>query len=541
MYTDDHTFLRRYEPLELEVPRSSSLYMLSPSPEHLNRLKRPERRNVWRVESNVRKLLSPIQNAHFDRTRGQGLLDILATMPPERAALGPTALPLATLGQYCEHAGIEFSVEHQGETYDAVYAGSSYLNASVPVNSLYALSSTCTDALRTSHGAVTAAVGAGCTREDEAAHFPAGSACRSCLQTDGDHARCVSSTSCEAEMNREVELVVAGETKTFDVIEFLALACAPNFFVEMFALVEELGENNTLPAAFDMEAYHEICAWHWNPGIEEPRPYCRGATGPIKATINDTVMGGVERITRRSTGEERYRDRLYLASSVQLEGVVLESWMNVDLNDLSHPTHAEGGWGLNPQDLRPDGTDPNNIDHTRARDWISLLSLKTATTRNGVPIAVFNHNLCADDAWQGPDEQGRYHCVQPGWDATNPPPMEDQWSYDWGSFNGQGGTIELYPVMTLASTGLMDPGAPVPHFPHILGSATLANPSWDNCAWKDQFFPDEMANFDTRVPEGIYNITTQTYRFGKTDKFDIRLGLSTNQRRGFCSPEFPDL
>jgi hypothetical protein len=147
--TEGHAYLAidRFHPTALELPPSATLTAIAPSPAHRAALKRPPRQNAWNRESNARKLLVPIEGAHFDLERGQTLVDLLATIPEPRRSLGPTALTLATLQASCEQAGIEFSVERDGETYDGSYSASAYLNATAPVNSLYALTSTCTGAV----------------------------------------------------------------------------------------------------------------------------------------------------------------------------------------------------------------------------------------------------------------------------------------------------------------------------------------------------------------------------------------------------------
>src|SRR5690606_29609788 len=134
---------------------------------------------------------------------------------------------------------------------------------------------------------------------------------------------------------------------------------------------------------------------------------------------------------------------------------------------------------------------------------------KTATRIDNVPIAIYNRNLCADHLWQGPDPQGRYFCKPGYFDAGHPPPDLMRWLYDWGSYlvAEEPETIEIFPHLTLAATGRMDPSIPGGHVPHVLGSPVLADPDWEACSCPETFAPDEMANADAMV-EGIYTFTS---------------------------------
>lgn len=523
-------------------------YMLeSPSTETLDAIRpRPGKRrsdlqhHAWRQVSNVNKLTRPILGARPLTDRGQALVEVIADLPEERRALGPTGLTETQLFTvFCEDPNFAVEFEHEGEMYDAVYDVGVYAHYTTPRPSLYALSSTCTGALLASHGDIDGAIGNGCSREDRAAHFPNPSNCRACLLIDGDHDRCVAENRCKAQANREMFVHLGDDAPSYDVLEMEGLACAPSFIVDMFVLAHEIGEDNTMPIAFDHDAIHGICSWHWNTGTGGLVPFCAGHDGRIRINLGDIVMGRVDSMTRRRDGAVANVQRLFFASSIEVEGRVLESFPNTSVSSYSE-SRDNGGWGMHPNQLRADGTDPNNIDHTFARDWISAVTMKTATTRNGVPYALFNRNLCAEDSWRGPDANGRYYCEQPFWDATNPPPDERRWSYDWAAINGFTPTaVVLYPHVTLASTGLMDPRIPGGHVSSLMGSELLGDPDWDNCTWADTFVADAMLNFNTRQPEGVHTFTSQTYKFGK-DRLDIRAVLATNQRRGYCAPNFPE-
>lgn len=517
-----------------------TLRAIAPSPEKLARLTQA-RHHAWSRPSNAAQLLTPILNARYDRTLGSRLDELLADLPPERAAYGVDALTYNQVWiseEFCEGPKIDFEVTHDGETYQARYALERWLAYTTPQPLLYALSSTCAASLAAHRTAVDRAIGDGCTLEDESAHFQVGTPCRRCLQEDGDLERCIGVDRCKREMTRELGIVVDGQTRYYDVLEAAALACAPDHFSQITVLAEELGPENIAPDPFTHGPIAGICEWHWSLADERPAMVCTQKVGNIEPALADLLGGRVEYI--RLPGEERpiYGGRFWLASGMELEGVEFDTFplMPGTIAELSEPELSEGGWNYNPRDLRADGTDPLNIDHTKAREWISAITLKTATLIRGVFIVTFNQNLCAEEDWKGPDEEGRYFCKNPGYDLENPAPAEDQWSYDWGSYAypDDPNKILTFPWVTLASTGHTDPKIPGGHVVEVLGSPTLADPEWDNCSYGSTFTPDEMGNWDSAQNSGLYTYSSQTYRFGKNPQQDIRVVLGANWRRGFC-------
>jgi hypothetical protein len=512
----------------IDTPSSETLRALKPSPERLANLLKT-RRTFTEDPSTPARLVNPIIGARLDLERGERLTNVLASFPEERGAQGVAALTYDQFWDLCEEPMINFELEHEGERYEARHRISQLIVHTAPVVSLYALTSTCTEALLAGGGDLSRAVGAGCAREDEEAHFPAGSTCRSCLAVDGDHARCVRASSCKEQMARELQI----GTEFYDVIEAACLACAPDYYDPTFILAHELGPDNAMIDPFDHEAIAHWCYYRWNPSSAEPRLFCRAEVDGINMAVSDVVSTWVDYIRRPGETAPYYLDRVGLVSRIELGDVTI-AMMPVFPGALGNLSVSGliGGWGLNPNLLRPDGTDPQNPDHTQAREWLGAVGLKTATRYDGITIAYFNHNLCSADDWLGPDPSGRYFC-RPHFDEQNPPPDDFHgWQHDWGVFADPGGTVVTFPTLTIVSTGRMDTNVPGAHVPKILSSPVLADEQWENCAWPDMFVPDEMAQSDV-FDSAQTTFTTQTYRFGR-DGDEVRIGMSSNTRRDFC-------
>lgn len=258
------------------------------------------------------------------------------------------------------------------------------------------------------------------------------------------------------------------------------------------------------------------------------------STGACQPMMNREMTFHIRR--EGDTNTTYYRDRMFFASSAEIDGPTFSA---VKLLPGTLAEVSGGIWGYNPETLRPDGEDPSVVDHTRAREWLGAVALKNSTRINGVRVAHYNRNVCPDSDWVGRDSKARYFCRT---DSFIDLPDAPGWRYDWGSFQRQDDPeiVEVYPRLTLAATGFMDPKILGGHLPHILGSATLADPEWENCRWPDQFEPDETANIDTLRITG-YNITTQTYRFRKDPNVDIRIVMGANWRRNFCFEAIPNL
>lgn len=520
---------------ELLVPESETLRAL-----RTPRMEKPHRRSAWTRRSNASQLTTPIAG-RYARDIGQKMIAAIAALPEERRALGVTGVSTEQLTTgICEPIEIETIELHEGEMYEARYQAEPYVWMTRPENELYTLSSTCTGALLASGGALNQVFASGaCTPEDEAAHFPGGSTCRSCLRVAGDFQTCIRGQQCREFMNRELRL---DDGKFYDALRADVLACAPDFKAEVMLFVEELGDDNLVPDAFS-HVIHQSCEWHYNAGAGALRPYCTSGQGGIELALSDVAIGWTEHIRRPGDRDQPYHRRTFIADEVQADGDLWEATVlqpntlaEVSVNDVTI-----GGWGFNPQTLRKDGTDPNVLDQTRAREWIAAMGLKTTTNISGVPIGVYNRNLCEE--WQGPDARGRYRCSQPFFsdEAGVLPPDPFEWSYDWGTFfiETTPARIEVINTVTLGATGFMDMTIPGGHIPEILGSPILADPDWENCTWPRMFEPDEMNNRDSE--QEVHTVTTQTYRFGKDPNLDLRVVLSTAWRRAFCFEQLPGL
>jgi hypothetical protein len=310
----------------------------------------------------------------------------------------------------------------------------------------------------------------------------------------------------------------------------------------LLVLVDELGEDNRLPEAFE-HTIEQTCQWNWNPGPNTVRLYCNERQGGIAIAISDVVGGWTEHIRRPGDTTTPYHGRLFLAGEVEVDGFTWTATQLLPgtLAEISVADFTAGGWGFNPQDLRPDGDDPLDLEHTFAREWIAAMALKTTTNISGVPVVIYNRNLCTEDQWRGPDSIGRYYCQPAFFDETHNPPDHTRWEYDWGSylFTIEPPFLEFIPGITLAGTGRMDSSIPGGHIPEVQGSPLLADPEWESCAWPKTFIPDEMANRDTLVH--VNTFTSQTYRFGKDPKNDLRVVLGTSWRRAFCFEPIPGL
>jgi hypothetical protein len=532
------------DPRPLRLARPGSIDWLKPSPERRAELAR-RRLSAWSTESNVRRLTRPITGARFGGG-GERLVAVIASLPEERRVLGPSGLTVEQLhgaGGLCEPPSAHFELTRDGEMFEASYATEPGLWYTAPAPALYALSSTCTAALAAAGSNTAAAIGGGCTREDEAAHFQPGSACRACIEARaGDYEACISvKGDCQRMHTREVGITTSEGTEYFDVFEGLRAECAPNFVGEYFVLARELSAEDDPLRPYQHDVVFDRCEWFWNTGLGDVEPLCFGAEqGEISTAFGDVVSGRIEYIRRAGDPLEGYGGRMYLASRLEVDGYTFDALplspgTIAELSEHDEPL----GWKLNPQRLRADGTDPDNIDHTLAREWISALGMKTATTLPGVPIFVSNKNLCPEDSWEGPDSRGRYHCLQP----YGEPADERDWQYDYRTARAYNDptSYELFPFVTLAATGLMDPGVPGGHAIHILGTPTLGDPEWESCTWPDVFLPDEMSTSDAFDQPDVRTYTAQTHKFGKDPRLNIRMTLSTNWRRGFCTETLPGL
>lgn len=489
--------------------------------------------------SMVSSTVTPITGARIVRdSAGAALTARINALPADRRAQGISALTMdevygtSTSRGLCEDTRVEFTTSDGATQWEHRY-NTAFLSLMEPLQpSLYALPSQCITALSTAGAMVSAAVGAGCSAQDEAAHFPAGSRCRACLEVDGDHARCVTANQCRAQMTREVLY----EGRSYDVLEARMLACAPDYTTTVIALANELGEENARPRAFDHSVIYGWCYAFTDAGQSAPTPHCiTSPMGGPRVAYSDVVMDRVEFIRRAGTATNVAKDRVWIANRIEVEGMTLEeSFLHPQTIAAISEPFAQRGWNLMPNALRPDGRDPMRLEDTFALDWISALVLKTATSINGVPITTYNHNLCT--SWSAPAADGHSTCQIPIFTDSNQPPNDDVWRNDWAAYaySTRPLRVELMPLVTLAATGRADGSVAGGHVPLVMGSTTLADPEWENCRWPQTFVPDEMANYETLDFPGEYMFNTQTWRFGRDPTTPVRLALATSWRRAFC-------
>lgn len=321
----------------------------------------------------------------------------------------------------------------------------------------------------------------------------------------------------------------------YDLVEMSTLACAPTYLADTLLLVEDLGDDNIVPSTFDYAPIRNVCRWFWRADVGEQRLYCYDEDPNIRPALADAIVGRVAQIKREGSEEIEHPGRLIFASSLDLEGMIFDTLVlgPASIGPIAFP-NRDYGFGWHPATLRPDGTDPNNPNDTFARDFIATVTVKTATEIVGVPVSYRNANLCSADQWQGPDAKGRFYCKEPWFEDGEEPPDANLWAYDYTAFyySVEPPDLEIRPLLTLGASGLMDQRIPGGHVSHLMGSEQLADPDWEGCRWPDTFEPDEMLTYGSVERE--YTHTSQTYRFGKDPKQDVRVALATSWRRVFC-------
>lgn len=326
------------------------------------------------------------------------------------------------------------------------------------------------------------------------------------------------------------------------------------------ALALSHAPDGSMPRAFDHPGWAYICVPFWDAGANGASFVCgSGDGGPaLGDTLGEGVHGEVEYIREQGSDEsvQPWHGRLWYANKATVKRSTTEiKWFwdwnpgpgavsapvaqGADRNNNGVYDLGDGNWGftlgatgygfgLDPYALRPDGTDPTNPDHTFARDWVATEAIKGSTTRNGILIAVANHNRCG--AWDAPLEDGTERCA----DVREP---DAGWLNDGHNVTADSDFTQSYPtaIVTLASNGLPDPDVPGGWVTWEAGSPALADPDWDACEWPHSFVPDEMAISD--MPDtydtAAMSLSTMTYRFGQDDD-GIREVLSTNVARGYC-------
>ncbi|HMV68366.1 MAG TPA: hypothetical protein PKA64_16075, partial [Myxococcota bacterium] len=374
----------------------------------------------------------------------------------------------------------------------------------------------------------------------------------------GDFDACVADLRCEEEAVAWTWFDEEDGRHWYQVATTFILACAPDWSLLTLVLHEPQADGGR-PRAFDHAAWSYMCIPSWDPSIDDANFTCfSGEGGPrLGDGVGEGVIGRVRQMFRKGDREATwFENRSYYAHDLTVGTVPLRwFWLYSDgIGIVSQPSvypdsngngevdpadenygYGYGGWGLDPLALRPDGEDPDRLDDLQARDWLAAVSLKTATTRDGVPIHTYNHNRCDEGAWEGPYDDGTWRCT-----SMHLPDLgfqNDVWNL-WVTSE----FLQAYPipVTTLGGTGLPDPDIPGGVVPQIAGTPTLADADWDACSWPATFLPDKAPMEDTPGDwGGPASLLADTWRFDKPSDLDLRLLLSTVQPRGYCGGEVP--
>ncbi len=509
---------------------------------------------------------APMSGGRFDMSQGEDLMARLEEEDPDDVEEdGINVLTLDELfgdgfhSGLCRNGVVNLDGEDERGAWTATFDAATYFwFFGEPQAQMYPLTEECRAALLESGSLPSRAVGEGCDVYDEAAFFEEGSACRDCLsEREGDLDACEDSGECATESPREYYVTGDdGEIEWFDGVDATMFACAPDWTIEVI-LLAQVADDGTLPDSFDHERWGYVC-YPYKAGRSIDYTCQSGYGGP---SLGDALLEGVSArmigVQYEGSEEVLHEGRMMYAHGLELEdgervdyfwgftpsgaGVISMPQIIPDSNDNGVVDIGDenfgfglGGWGMNPHALRPDGTDPDNLDHTYARDWLATYVLKFSTAINGIPIHIFDHNRCAEGAWEGPFQDGSYRCTQ--LDAPEGEWLLDDVNNTWSDSTWTQAYAQ--PMATIASTGLPDMNVPTGAVPQVAGSAALSNPLWEGCTWPDQFVPDLAPMEDT---PGIFgeraSLWGHTWRFGKDPDMDLRAVLVTNRQREFCPPE----
>ena len=357
-----------------------------------------------------------------------------------------------------------------------------------------------------------------------------------------DYAACQATEACPEEANLAVWVYDSeGEKVWYRGAISSAWACAPDLLAPFYYLVD-IGEDDPLPDTFDHSGWAGVCTPFWDEATEQPQVFCTGAFDPSQTSVvAEGLFGYVGYLRPEGSDVTSWRGRQYYVEAIELDngGYIDSFWASnpglgavsatrviadtdgdgaVSTGDLDYG-YGSGGFGFNPRDTRPDG-------ESMARDWVAAMTVKTATTIDGVSILPFQSSRCAD--WEATGEG--YRCAQLG------APTEG-WINDlyvtW-SDDEQTRSVS-YPLVTLASTGLLDPDIPGGIVTHIAGTPALAGPDWEACTLPHTFTPDRSPIEDTPMDYGGASaLDATTWNFaGHTDE-DFRVVLATNRARAWC-------
>jgi len=494
----------------------------------------------------------------FDEGYGEDLVAALADQPAEDLAeYGAGTLTFDQLfgADYdageglCQDPHATFTFEDGGATWETSLLIYGLLQLVEPVQALMMeLSEGCTAGVDAAGGDVEAAVSAGsCSEEELHGFFPEGGACRACLSDGASVEGCQDAGDCQDEAPQAWEV----DGAWYEWAETTVLACAPDTRMKLYLAAWDLPDDGSVPEAWDQSSWPELCFAMREEDTGEIGLQCvtdGDGTDEITDGYGDGVVGRFDWLREEGATDTPHEDRVIYASSLSFEDGTTTSQFVLSFGGIGqisaplYPTDCDddgdvddddwgcgyGGWGMSPVALRPDGSDPTNLDDTYARDWLGGVVTKMSTTRNGVPINNMNYSRC--EAWVGPADDGSWTCVKNGKPRLG-------WFVDnhvfW--YNHAHTMIQAEPMMTLGSTGLPDELVPGGFTPHLAGTAALANPYWDDCLWPHEFVADHIRTEDTPIDwSSPTSLDAHTYKWGKDPDQDLRMVLATPQARGFC-------
>lgn len=495
----------------------------------------------------------------FDDSVGAAMVEALEDEPAEDVeAWGAGTFTLTELygsgfgdEALCEDPHALFTFEEDGQEWELSLRLFGLLQLTSPLQALFMeLSEGCAEAVTAASGDIDAAVAAGsCTEEEARGFFAEDGVCHECVQ-DASVDECLDSGECKDETPQ----VYKSRGEWFEWAEATVLACAPDIPMKLYLGARDIEDDGTIPEAWNQTDWPRVCFALRNESTGEVAlSYVGDSDGydDITDGYGDGVIGRIDYLRQAGASgtphaqRVTYNRRLRFADGTVTEQMILsfggtgqisapifmedgDGDGDIDDDDWGH---GYGGWGWSPVELRPDGTDPTDIDDTYARDWLAGVATKMATTRDGVPINDMTRSRC--EAWVGPHDDGSYTCVEKGGPKLGY--FMDNHVF-W--YNRAHTMIDVRPMITLGSTGLPDELMPGGFAPHIAGSDTLANPDWDDCTWPHRLVPDHIRTEDVPLTwSGHASLDADTYYFGKDPDQDIRMVLATTQERGYCPPE----
>ena len=436
-------------------------------------------------------VLGPPISAELDDDLGEKLLDFVADNIEDRLWLnyGVSALTYEQIwgeeegSGLCEEPAALVQFEEDGTDWEASYSLGMYGSfIGEPELQYETMPSSCSNEIVESGGDLSS-LGGGCDEFYEHTFYEEGSDCRACLESQaGDWDGCVEEGACLTRAPL-MSWVDDGDGPVWRRTGIgRLLACAPNLTTNIYILAD-YGDDGSLPRPWDHAAWTHMCVSYWDESARAPAYGCSPGVGGWEAghTLGGGAVGRVNHIREAGSDGTPHLDRIWYASGVDLgrDGDISWFWATTpgagqisapetgfstgssapDLSAEPFSHQPVATWGMNPLALRPDGTDPSDIDDTFARDWLATLTLKTATTRDGVLINTANASRCEDGSWEGPFPDGSWRC-------TDLMPPRAGWHNDaatgaWSGLSTDGGwstqdfpQVFHLPLTTIGSTSL---------------------------------------------------------------------------------------